>query len=76
MKDFNGVELREGDTVAYLPPNYRHLIKGMVVGFTPKMIAIQREPDARTIKFYQDRNAPIQHTIDRREPGYVTKIGG
>lgn len=75
MKDFNDVELKEGDLVAYLPPNYRHLIRGRVIGFTPKMIVIEREPTAQIINYYAVAGVPIRHTIDRREPGYVTKLG-
>ena len=41
MKDFNGNELVEGDFVAFLEPNFRHMIRGRVVGFTPKSIRIE-----------------------------------
>ena len=75
MKDFNGNALKEGDSVAYLPPNYRHLVKGMVVGFTPKGVVIERYQTEEYIRSYNLRyNTPYHPTIDRRERGYVAKI--
>ena len=40
-KDFNGTELKIGDTVAFIAPYIKGLAKGTVVGFTPKMIEIE-----------------------------------
>ena len=74
MKDFLNNALKEGDTVAYLPPNYRELKRGVVVGFTPKGLVIKRDPDERTIQFYAQRNQPIQHTFDRRPFARVARI--
>lgn len=74
MKDFLNNALKEGDTVAYLPPNYRELKRGVVVGFTPKGVVIKRDPDERTIQFYAQRNQPIQHTFDRRPFALVARI--
>ena len=74
MKDFIGNALKEGDMVAYLPPNYRELARGMIVGFTPKGVVIQRDASPQQIKFYSERNQPIQHTIDRRPFGLVARI--
>lgn len=66
MKDFNGNELAIGDTVAVLPPNYRCMIKGKVVGFTPKQIVVEYEP------YFGSRVDRVE--ITRRDPGYVAKI--
>jgi hypothetical protein len=75
MKDFNDTDLAVGDTVAYLPPNYRHLIRGTVVGFTPKGVVIERYQTEEYIRSYNLRyNTPYHPTIDRRERGYVAKI--
>lgn len=67
MKDFNGNELAIGDTVAVLPPNYRCMIKGKVVGFTPKQIVVEYNPHFGGV--WADRVE-----ITRRDPGYVAKI--
>lgn len=76
MKDFNDTDLALGDTVAYLPPNYRHLIRGTVVGFTPKGVVIERYKSPAEIRDYNLRyNTPYHPIIDRRERGYVAKIG-
>jgi hypothetical protein len=40
-KDFNGTELRLGDTVAFISPYVKALATGTVTGFTPKMIEIE-----------------------------------
>ncbi len=40
MKDIFGYELRIGDRVAFNPPNYKGLITGTVVAFTPKMVRV------------------------------------
>lgn len=74
MKDFNGNALKEGDSVAYLPPNYRHLVKGMVVGFTPKGVVIERYKSPEDIQEYENRYGKYHPTIDRRETGYVARI--
>ncbi len=74
MKDFNGNALKEGDIVAYLPPNYRELARGMIIGFTPKGVVIQKDPTEKIKQFYMDRNEPIRHTIDRRPFCLVARI--
>jgi hypothetical protein len=67
MKDFNKNELAVGDFVAMLPPNYRHMVQGRVVGFTPKQIKIEWLPD------YNRRHGRPPE-VCTREPGYVAKI--
>lgn len=75
MKDFNGSALIIGDSVAYLPPNYRHLVKGTVVGFTPKGVVIERYNSPEEIQKYENHyNRKYIPTIDRRETGYVARI--
>jgi hypothetical protein len=39
-KDFFGRELQIGDEVAFCKPQYRELVKGKVVGFTPKNVRV------------------------------------
>jgi hypothetical protein len=68
MQDFLGKELNEGDYVAVLPPHYRHMVKGKVVGFTKKQIVIEYFP----LNSYHHRDVAA---ITRREPHYVSKIG-
>lgn len=41
MKDFLGVDLKEGDFVAAIRPNYRKLVLGQIVAFTPKKIRVE-----------------------------------
>ena len=70
QNDFNGVELKIGDTVAFIAPYTRALDFGKVVWFTPKMTEIEYAvtgPSWNTGKL---------GTIEkiRREPKYVTKI--
>ena len=40
-QDFNGVDLKIGDTVAFITPYENSLAKGKVVWFTPKMIRVE-----------------------------------
>jgi hypothetical protein len=47
MKDFFGNELEIGDTVAFNPPVYKGLVKGIVVKFTPKMIKVSYAPHGK-----------------------------
>lgn len=68
MNDFNGNPLAIGDTVAVLPPHYRCMVKGTIVGFTPKQIVIEYYPHFNSVTF---RDKPM---ITRREPGYVCKM--
>lgn len=61
MRDFNGNILKVGDSVAFLEARYRDLKKGIVVGFTAKMIVVEWN------------NKGSQETC-RREPAYVVLI--
>ena len=67
MKDFDGNELQIGDKVAVLPPHYRCMVKGTVIGFTPKQIVIEYKPHFGSV--WADR---LETT--RRESGYVCKM--
>lgn len=71
MKDFNGNELVVGDYVAFLEPNYRHMIQGRVAGFTPKTIRIEY-----LSSYNRRRGFSIQEQSElcNREPSYVAKI--
>jgi hypothetical protein len=40
MNDFFGNMLEIGDVVAITPHDYKHLVQGTVVGFTPKMVKV------------------------------------
>lgn len=71
--DFSGIPLVEGDLVAYLPPNYRHMIRGIVVGFTPKMIRIQRILPRADLDRYMANGYPLP--LDLRDSGYVVRLG-
>lgn len=71
--DFSGVPLIEGDLVAYLPPNYRHMIRGIVVGFTPKMIRIQRILPTADLERYVANGWALP--LDLRDSGYVVRLG-
>ena len=71
--DFCGRALVEGDLVAYLPPNYRHMIRGIVVGFTPKMIRIQRILPAPDLQRYAANGWALP--VDLRDSGYVVLLG-
>lgn len=41
FEDFFGQELNIGDEVAVVAKNYRHLVMGTVVGFTPKCVRVK-----------------------------------
>ena len=69
MKDFNGNSLALGDFVAFLEPNYRHMVQGRVVGFTPKQIRIEFKP-----YYYNRINRDVDTQTCLRESGYVAKI--
>jgi len=71
MKDFNGNELVEGDFVAFLEPNFRHMIQGRVVGFTPKTIRIEYLTSYDRRRGYSIQERP---EVCNREPSYVAKI--
>ncbi len=66
MKDFNSNTLALGDFVAFLEPNYRHMVQGRVVGFTPKSIRIEW-----TVKTYKGTWV-TENCL--RDPSYVAKI--
>ena len=70
--DFDKQPLEVGDLVAFLPPNYRHMIKGRVIGFTPKMIRIEHILEQKQLELYRERNYPIPTSL--RESGYVVKM--
>jgi len=40
-KDFFGTELKIGDTVAIMRPQYRDLVKGEVIAFTPQKVRVK-----------------------------------
>lgn len=48
FKDFLGHELRIGDPVAFILPNYRQLTKGKIIAFTPQQIRIEYTKRAGT----------------------------
>ena len=73
MTDFDNNPLAVGDLVAYLPPHYRHMIKGIVVAFTPKMVRIQRILGEKEAERY--RQFGWAAPTDVRESGYIVKIG-
>jgi hypothetical protein len=72
MIDFDKQPLAVGDLVAFLPPNYRHMIKGRVIGFTPKMIRIEHVLEPKQLELYRERNYPIPTSL--RDHGYVVKL--
>ena len=41
MKDFFGNKLEIGDTVAFEEPNYRNLIAGTILAFTPQKVRLE-----------------------------------
>lgn len=41
FKDFVGVTLKEGDIVAAIRPNYRELVQGQIISFTPKKVRVK-----------------------------------
>jgi hypothetical protein len=72
MIDFDKQPLAVGDLVAFLPPNYRHMIKGRVIGFTPKMIRIEHVLSPKDYELYRERNYAIPTSL--RDHGYVVKL--
>lgn len=40
MKDYLGIDIKEGDVVVYLEAGYRDFHKATVVGFTPQKVKI------------------------------------
>ena len=40
MKDFNGVEIEVGDTVAYIEKGYRNFVRGVIAKVNEKKVAI------------------------------------
>lgn len=47
FKDLYGQPLEIGDPVAFNPPKYKGLMKGTVIGFTPKMVTVQYQSQFR-----------------------------
>jgi hypothetical protein len=43
MKDFLGKELRIGDSVIIVAPNYREFVLAQIVAFTPKKVRVVYE---------------------------------
>lgn len=43
QKDFNGIDLKVGDKVAFIPAGYRSFKIGIIVGFTKSLIQIECE---------------------------------
>jgi hypothetical protein len=41
MEDFTGKKLVVGDKVVMIAPNYRHLVEGTILRFTPKMVVVE-----------------------------------
>lgn len=41
MNDFFGQPLAIGDTVAFMEPNYRNMVTGVIVSFAPKSMLIE-----------------------------------
>lgn len=41
MKDFHGQELAVGDEVTTTPKNYRGLVRGKIVAFTPQQVRVE-----------------------------------
>ena len=72
MKDFADNPLQLGDVVAYLPANYRHMIKGVVVSFTPKMVRIARILSVEDAAKYAERKWPFPTEL--RDYGYLVKL--
>jgi hypothetical protein len=69
MKDFNGVELQIGDTVAMISPYIKGLAKAKVVGFTTKMVQCEWNSP-----FYKWSKEETKIEVTNRDPKWVTKI--
>jgi len=41
MNDISGMQLNEGDSIAFNPPTYKGIIKAKIVGFTPQKVKIE-----------------------------------
>ena len=41
MKDIFGQELEVGNVVAFNPPNYKGLVTGQILKFSPKMVSVE-----------------------------------
>ena len=57
MKDIRGFTIQKGDLVFYnRPGKYKDLSFGVVVGFTPKMVRIQRHrlPEDHQVNVWPD----------------------
>jgi hypothetical protein len=67
-KDFNGVDLYVGDTVAFIAPYVKALSKGKVVHISPKMIHVEW---TSTRTWGANKGKP---EVILRNPEYVTKI--
>ena len=62
MNDFFGQPLAVGDEVAFMCPQYRYMIRGKIVKFTPQMIFIN----------YKTRLCTYEQTF-RATPNQVIK---
>jgi hypothetical protein len=41
MRDISGLEIQQGDNVAFNPPYYKGLLIGVAVGFTPQKVRVE-----------------------------------
>jgi len=40
MKDFLGIDIEIGNTVVFMAPKYRNLVKGTIIDITPQKVRI------------------------------------
>lgn len=66
MKDFLKNELNLNDDVVLMIPNYRGLVKGIIIAFTPKKVRVQYQ---NTWNF-----ASPQTFVVLQEPSQIVKI--
>ena len=66
MKDFRGVDILEGDTVAYVSGG-RHTVRltAKVIGFTPKMVKIENLKPAKYDPIRKTVNPDCCWVLDR-----------
>lgn len=67
MKDFVGLELKEGDFVAAMRPRYRDLVLGRVIKLTPQKVRVEYK------KHYSSRSVMDTHLYD---PKSLVKLEG
>lgn len=53
MKDFLGKDLQIGDGVVVVLPNYRELVLGKIVAFTPKKVRVVYEVKGKSYDLIQ-----------------------